>query len=54
MSMMSSGPGPGRPAENDIYTALIVVAFLFTLAATAFLIYRTQALFGGVLPPGGS
>ncbi|MFO0838200.1 MAG: hypothetical protein U1D55_06700 [Phycisphaerae bacterium] len=54
MSMMSSGPGAGRSAENDIYTALMVIAFLFTLAALVYLIYRTNSLFGGLLPPGGS
>ena len=56
MTMMSSGPGRGsRPrAENDIYTVLMLVAFLFVLAAILYVGYRAFTLFGNVIPmPGG-
>lgn len=44
-----------RPkAENDIYTALIVVAFLFILTATIYVGFRAVTLFGGLIPPPGS
>ena len=46
----SSGPR----AENDIYTALIFIAFLFVLIATIYVAYKATTLFGGLLPPGGS
>lgn len=56
MSTMSTpGPGAARPsAEDDVYTALIIVAFLFVLTATIYVGYRAQTLFGTLLPPGGS
>jgi hypothetical protein len=56
MSTMSTpGAGLSRPsAENDVYTALIVVAFLFVLTATIYIGYRAQTLFDTLLPPGGS
>lgn len=51
---MAGPPGRTGPrAENDVYTALLVVAFLFALTATIFVIYKAQALFGTVLPPPG-
>jgi uncharacterized membrane protein len=49
------GSGSSRPsAENDIYTALVIVAFLFVLVAVIYVGYRAQTLFGTLLPPGGS
>lgn len=49
------GSGLSRPsAENDVYTVLIVVAFLFVLIATIYVGYRAQTFFGTLLPPGGS
>jgi hypothetical protein len=55
MSMMSTGPRPSRPAgETDVYTALLLVACLFLLAATIYVAYRSVTLFGGLLPPGGA
>ena len=49
------GPRSSRPAaENDIYTALVVVAFLFVLVATIYVAARAQSLFGSLVPPGGS
>jgi flagellin-like protein len=46
--------GVVRPrAENDIFTVLIVVAFLFVLAATIYVGYRALTLFGSLLPPPG-
>jgi hypothetical protein len=52
---MSTGPGRSGPAaENDIYTVLVLVAFLFVLVATIYVAYRAQTMFGSVLPPGGS
>ncbi len=44
-----------RPkADSDIYTALMLVAFLFVLVATIYVGYRAMTLFGSVLPPPGS
>jgi len=54
-TISTAGPGLSRPsAENDVYTALIVVAFLFVLTATIYVGYRAQTLFDTLLPPGGS
>lgn len=57
MSQLST-PGSGfssrSGAENDIYTVLILVAFLFVLTATIYVGFRAQTLFGTLLPPGGS
>jgi flagellin-like protein len=51
----ASGSGLSRPSgENDVYTALILVAFLFVLAATIYVGYIAQSYFGTLLPPGGS
>ena len=51
-------PGPGRStrpsAENDVYTALMVVAVLFVLAALIYVGYRAQVLFGTLVPLPGS
>lgn len=50
-----SARSTGRPqAESDVYTALMLVAFLFVLVATIYVGYRAWTLFGGVLPPPGS
>ncbi|MCH7870496.1 MAG: hypothetical protein IID33_02235 [Planctomycetes bacterium] len=46
----SSGPR----AENDIYTALIFIAFLFVLIATIYVAFKATTLFGSLIPPGGS
>jgi hypothetical protein len=56
MSQLSTpGSGLARPSgENDVYTALILVAFLFVLIATIYVGVRAQMLFGTLLPPGGS
>jgi hypothetical protein len=56
MATPSTGPGRtiARPkAENDIYTALMVVAFLFVLTATLYVGFRAMTLFGTVIPPPG-
>lgn len=53
--MANVSPGrSSRPAENDIYTALLCVAFLFLLVATIYVAYRATTLLGGLLPPGGA
>ena len=44
----------GPRAENDIYTALIFIAFLFALIATIYVAYKATTLFGSLMPPGGS
>jgi hypothetical protein len=54
---MAIHPGPGSArggGDNDVYTGLIVIAFLFVLTATIYVGYRAQTLFGMLLPPGGS
>ncbi len=53
---MSTTPGPGTPrqsADDDIYAALIFVAFLAVLIATIYVGYRAQVLFGKIIPLGG-
>lgn len=54
LNTSGSGRGAGPPAENDIYTMLMVIAFGFVLVATIFVAYKSQSLFGSLLPPGGS
>ncbi|MEW6249392.1 MAG: hypothetical protein AB1716_02005 [Planctomycetota bacterium] len=54
MTSSNIGPRPARPAaDNDIYTLLVLVAFLFLLGATIYVAYRAVTMFGGLLPPGG-
>ena len=56
MAMNPGGSGQGyRPkADSDVYTALMIVAFLFVLTATLYVGFRTLELFGTILPPPGS
>ena len=56
MSQISTtGSGASRVSgENDIYTVLMLVAFLFVLTATIYVGFKAQLLFGTLLPPGGS
>lgn len=56
MTTMPSGPlsGPRPGNDNDIYTLLTFIAFLFALVATAYVGYRTVSLFESLIPPGGS
>lgn len=54
LSTPGSGYSSRAAAENNIYTALIMVAFLVVLVATIFVGYRALTLFGTLLPPGGS
>lgn len=49
-----TNPSRGGPAENDIYTVLMVISFLTVLIATIYVGYRAQTLFGSVFPPPGS
>lgn len=51
---MSSSPNRAPAADNDIYTALTVVGFLFVLTATIYVGYRSMELFGTVIPPAGA
>jgi hypothetical protein len=54
MTSASTGPRISRPSgENDVYTALLLVAFLFLLVATIYVAYRAVTMLGGVLPPAG-
>jgi hypothetical protein len=55
MTSMNTGPGFSRPGgENDVYTVLLLVAFLFLLVATVYVAYRAVTLLGGLLPAGGA
>jgi hypothetical protein len=55
MTSLNTGPRTARPSgETDVYTALLLVAFLFLLTATIYVAYRSVTLFGGLLPPGGA
>ncbi len=46
--------GSGVRAENDIYTVLMLISFLFVLSATIYVAVKATTLFGSLLPPGGS
>ena len=56
--MAKQSTGPGRSArmssENDVYTVLVCVSFLFLVAATIYVGYRAHTMLGGLLPPGGA
>lgn len=55
MSRLTTGPAASRAArDNDIYTVLALVGFLFSLIATIYVGYMCQSLFGTLIPPGGS
>lgn len=57
MSTLNTGSGrsTARPrAESDVYTVLMIVAFLFVLVATIYVGYRAYTFFGTLLPPPGS
>lgn len=46
---MSERPAGAKP-ENDIYTVLLIVATVMTLAATVFMGMRSDELFGSWNP----
>ena len=46
----SSGYKGGRTAENDLYTAMTIIAFAFVLAAFIFVIIRSNELFDTPFP----
>ena len=54
----SASPGTARSsglrAENDIYTVLMLISFLFVLCATVYVAVKATTLFGRLLPAGGS
>jgi len=56
--MAGLGPGVGRGprtgGENDIYTVLVLIAFLSVFTATIYVGFRAVELFGTLLPPPGS
>lgn len=55
MSTMGTPGGVSQPeADHDVYTVLVIVAFLFALTATIYVAYRAQTLFGSMIPSGGS
>lgn len=57
MSMMPGTGLGGRPApasDNDIYTVLAAVAFLFVLTAVIYVGVRAATLFGSPIPAGGA
>ncbi len=49
-----AGRGGRANAESDIYTILLLIAFLSLLLATIYVGYRAVSLLGGLLPPGGA
>lgn len=52
---MATTPRAAAPrAENDIYTMLSLISFVFLLVATVYVCYRATTLFGSLLPPPGS
>ena len=44
----------GLRAENDIYTVLMLISFLFVLCATVYVAFKATTLFGSLVPAGGS
>ena len=44
----------GVRAENDVYTVMMLISFLFVLSATIYVAVKATTLFGGLLPKGGS
>ena len=54
MTSFSTGPRARPTGENDVYTVLLLVAFLFLLVATIYVSYRSVTMLGGLLPPGGA
>ncbi len=50
----SAGRSSGMRAENDIYTVMMLISFLFVLSATIYVAVKATTLFGSLLPPGGS
>ena len=56
MTRVSSGPSGGSQAraDNDVYTVLVLVSFLFVLAETLYVGFRAVELFDTILPPPGS
>jgi hypothetical protein len=55
MTTGNVGPRPARPsADNDVYTILLLIAFLFLLAATIYVAWRAVTMLGGLLPPPGA
>lgn len=55
MAKIGSSPvrGSSAPADNDIYTGLLLAAFLMLLVSLVFVAYKAITLFGTLLPPGG-
>ncbi len=53
MSLTPGSSSPQRSADDDIYAALILIAFLAVLIATIYVGYRAQMLFGTIIPIGG-
>jgi hypothetical protein len=55
--MAQAGPVTSRgarpDADSDVYTVLMLIAFLFVLTATIYVGYRAVELFGTILPPPG-
>lgn len=50
----TAAPRTSRPAaDNDVYTVLLLTATLFLLLALIYVGYRTQVLFGSLMPPPG-
>lgn len=52
--MIDTGPRTRPHADNDVYTVLMLAAFLSLLIATVYVAYRAASMLGGVLPPGGA
>jgi len=48
------GDRPGMPAENDVYTVLLILATVLVAGATVFLVMRSQQLFGSWNPFSGA
>jgi len=46
----SSGYKPSRASDNDLYTAMAIIAFAFVLGAFVFVIIRSNELFGTPFP----
>ncbi len=50
---MATPPGPRIAPQNDLYTAMLMIAAGLLLFGIIFISVRSMNLFGSVLPPAG-
>lgn len=48
------GTGPKATPQNDLYTALLIIAASLLLFGTIYIAARSSQLFGSIWPEGGA